>query len=604
MGVWYAVSSLAVVLVKIIAPGGGSRDLVMSAVVDMTFAQLSAAALSATVVLAMGTRSGTAAGAGMGDDVRYGTKHVRMLAAAAMLNVLGTASANWCTVAVGASTSQVVKLLEPAVTVLLARLVLGAQTSASVWGAIGITSAGVYISTAASLTSLISSAARSPLWLMSLLVTVTSFPGSNVCSKRLPTAGVRLTRDLTALGALALLPMQAALFMSRAFKLPAVATAMPALFVAMAFSQGAYRILSFQVLEQTTPVMHSQLRMGKRGAALIATWFLFKDINPSVSTLGGLVLLAAGLGWYVALETAKGRRKALAPLETEGGAREAVSSAKDKATFLPTISEPGSTQLPASAFIGNHVTALGILAAVNLGLVVLCLSYIRSANDIVTPMVSNAQLDAMVSNARLDAQLAVLEARAEAVGGLKIAFVHRHTPTNIGDWVASPRSYFGAFGDEQDVYDLGWPGCHDQRVILSKVMNSAEPYDAVIVGGGGLLGCSNIWDGTLARLARHPVSIMWAAGINYVLRDATATISSPPWLGSYKLHALRDRGPINGTSQLDDPTCMSPLFDKYGAEAEGRTRAKLKVSVAESVAEPICVVLHRGLIDRTELALC
>lgn len=322
IAIWYVVSSVAVVLVWQLSDGTGKWGAVLEAVGDFTFAQLAATAVGASTALML-TGGATATEQGRG----YVPADVLPLLAVAAFHSLGTAAANWCTVAVGPSTSQIVKLLEPLVTVLLARVLLGTLASARVWAAVGLTSVGVYVSTSAHISHLTESATRSPTWLAALLITVTAFPASNVVSKWLPTSGLRLTRDLSALGAAALLPVQLYAFGLRGGRACAAARAAPATFIAMVASQAIYRVMSFKVLAQTTPVMHAQLRMGKRLASVATSLLLFHDIDFRGETLLGLLSTTTGLVWYAAIERSRRRKEAASA--SRGGGEASSGTAAD-----------------------------------------------------------------------------------------------------------------------------------------------------------------------------------------------------------------------------------------------------------------------------------
>lgn len=136
---------------------------------------------------------------------------------------------------------------------------------------------------------------------------------------------------------------------------------------------------------------------------------------------------------------------------------------------------------------------------------------------------------------------------------LKILFVHRHDRSNVGDWVACPRLYFDFFNKVQSrTLDIpNGKSCQHQQSVL----NISSHHNAVIVGGGGLVGCNRLWDGTLERLARHPASVLWSPGINTVFsndgkRNINTVFSSdgkrniedlvPDYVNDFKLHGLRD----------------------------------------------------------------
>jgi len=148
----------------------------------------------------------------------------------------------------------------------------------------------------------------------------------------------------------------------------------------------------------------------------------------------------------------------------------------------------------------------------------------------------------------------------------QVACVHRIDHRNTGDMVSSPCHYFHRFDFDGQVnasyFDIN--SLNTSKTILS------GNYDAVIIGGGGLISCNEEWDKTLQKLSTHKMAILWAPGLNFKSESAILTASVPKWLLSFELVGLRDDANklnIHGFERfifhLDDVTCYNELFDDW-----------------------------------------
>lgn len=179
--------------------------------------------------------------------------------------------------------------------------------------------------------------------------------------------------------------------------------------------------------------------------------------------------------------------------------------------------------------------------------------------------------------------------------GMRIAFVHRHTKHNLGDFWSTPYHYFDwPQANRTDMFDIGWgpsKGLDAYNFLKTRLLD----YDVVIVGGGGLLGlATSAFHLTLDIIARHPgVSVIWAAGTNYLdVGTGHPLVKAPEVVSRFKIAAIRDQhvvysdGGDDGPEvpQLDDATCMHAAFDRLllAEEQSPRPAAReIKVVVFE-----------------------
>lgn len=194
-----------------------------------------------------------------------------------------------------------------------------------------------------------------------------------------------------------------------------------------------------------------------------------------------------------------------------------------------------------------------------------------------------------------DIEIQELELHLKAIDPpLRLLFLHRRDKKNIGDWACTPKWYFDLFrSQDHDHKDLGY--CPGQK----KLMKTAHEYDGIVIGGGGLLRCSHFWDGTLSILAKHPGAVLWSAGTNFVLKDINNISTNPlvpEYVRDFPLYGIRDElflrsSPKQYHRQLDDVTCMSPLFDKHYPSKASNDTNTLVVGIYAHHTHPIDEVL-------------
>ena len=313
---WYLTSGVAVVTLKLSAErlrseGHDLADQLFYVVSYCTFCQLlSTFAVSNVVkhsyVVEVETQN----------SLCGTTVSSSILRTSAIWHCLGTATANWATVFVGASATQVVKLLEPVSTVCLSHILLNESISLVRIISTLLTVAGVTFLTPkdsvlnllrlSGLQSLANSPVTNIMFVLnrgsSLVACVVAFPMSNVLMKLLDFKdSVNTASDVATGGSLALLPIS--LLMAFFFhpSPPALVSScfrqsMTSEFLSMVLSNAAYRIFSVMALKRFDATYHSQLRLGKRFATVVVSFMILHDITlPLASLLTGMPLLLVGL---------------------------------------------------------------------------------------------------------------------------------------------------------------------------------------------------------------------------------------------------------------------------------------------------------------------
>ncbi|KAJ8598790.1 hypothetical protein CTAYLR_010185 [Chrysophaeum taylorii] len=220
------------------------------------------------------------------------------LVLASAFDVAGTAATNWVIIVGGASLSQVFKLMEPPITVVVSFLLLGELTSRPRLVFMAITCAGVYLSSSSAAAASEVTWRRHAVWLAGLVVMGTSFPLRNVYSKRMAVKGAPAYTAICVRGLALVLPV----LVGRVAVMPTVSTHITTnltLFVGMAVLSAVYNLLSFRVLSYVTPVTHAQLRLGKRIISLVVSIFALNDFTLSPKRILGLFAAFGGLVGYM-----------------------------------------------------------------------------------------------------------------------------------------------------------------------------------------------------------------------------------------------------------------------------------------------------------------
>lgn len=287
---WYLTSALSVVCLKQILT---VDDHAVAGVVDATFAQLLCGALGGWLYTATHDAQPETT-----DDQR------QALLLASSFGLLGTASTNWAIVVGGASFSQIVKLAEPAVTVVVSYLLIGERTSVARLVCIGLTSVGVYLSSRRAapdfpeLDGAPARAVHTMTWVLGLASMMVCFALRNVYSKRMAVKSAAAYAAICARGLELMTPFVLGRFAALPVLTPHVQTNMVR-FALMAASSAAYNVLSFAVLARVTPVTHAQLRLGKRIASLAVSVITLSDIDMTLPQFIALNFAFAGLVGYV-----------------------------------------------------------------------------------------------------------------------------------------------------------------------------------------------------------------------------------------------------------------------------------------------------------------
>lgn len=284
---WYLSSAWSIILFKRVF--GSDLCNIAAGVIDGTMAQLAFGAAISTLIGGPDDRS---------VDLEV---HSQGLSWVVMLHIVGTAATNWVMVAGGASFSQIAKLGEPIITVLISGIILQQAISCTTLMWISLACIGTFLamkSPSGSPTAVTGSEAiYSGTQLTIICIMACAFPLRNVMTKRIDGdfKGIKLYRFLSIEGTKLLLP----LVVCRFWMLPYVAKnsieAQPTLFISMGTLSAAYNIFSFVVLGQVTAVTHAMLRLGKRIASLMLTIFFLQDFALDATKMFGLLLAFTGL---------------------------------------------------------------------------------------------------------------------------------------------------------------------------------------------------------------------------------------------------------------------------------------------------------------------
>lgn len=264
---WYLASAYSVIVLKeLLSP----KAPAVAGVVDATFAQF-----------ALGMLLGASYDGWKPDDLEPTAEESRALMKASMFGLAGAAATNWAIVSEGASFSQIVKLLEPAVTVVVSFVVIGERTSRQRMVCIAITVVGVFLSSsrAAPTTSVVDSGLARAIYIVTfttgIVVMMVGFALRNVYSKRMAVQG---SRAYTAVSAMSL-RLMTPFVLGRLACLGIPTEDVQPKFLANAALNATYNLLSFAVLARVSPVTHAQLRLGKRIVSLIVSMVTLKDVD-------------------------------------------------------------------------------------------------------------------------------------------------------------------------------------------------------------------------------------------------------------------------------------------------------------------------------------
>lgn len=91
----------------------------------------------------------------------------------------------------------------------------------------------------------------------------------------------------------------------------------------------------------------------------------------------------------------------------------------------------------------------------------------------------------------------------------RLHFIHVFGTNNVGDEFCGPEFYFSDFFREYDQY------VHEFATID---FSSIRPNDVVIIGGGGILDYSDVWNARINMCMQHCKNvILWGCGFNHHL---------------------------------------------------------------------------------------
>jgi SAM-dependent methyltransferase len=141
----------------------------------------------------------------------------------------------------------------------------------------------------------------------------------------------------------------------------------------------------------------------------------------------------------------------------------------------------------------------------------------------------------------------------------KIASIHRLETTNLGDLLSAPHRYFDWLDSSTNL---------DIKAIFPMLRRGAavpgHPDIPVIVGGGGLFGCSFFADEIeYLRCIPNP-KIVWGAGLNSDLHGSNSWFDLTADGTAFDLVGLRDYP--NAYSWVPCASCLHPAFSVAGTD--------------------------------------
>ena len=486
-----------------------------------------------------------------------------------MAHILAGVSMNYFILVAGGSIALVLKLAEPLATTLLAYLILSKSTTPPVIFSLVLVITGVWLVCHNTATSIYTSHQGYDLFLYPFVIVpcIAGFPLRNTLAKGAKISGIYLYYETSSMAAWFLLVVSSLVILIDGLSLVKMFQfILDRQFVAMICYYAAYNSISYVLLSLIDVVSHSLLGIMKRFYSILGSIILLHEqsLFHDTSSIVGMILCCCGLTSYGYMKVFPNHLKAF--------------------NWKYVLSKAN--------IIHTRIIFLMIFLVVSIVSVNMSTSNPVETSQIPLTSIYSYSWNNQPKEASWDSseqcEISRNEQAVRAFQEVKIAFVHRHTLSNIGDYMATPAHYFPVFQNTtiNTFFDVGWPGYSEQKLILSKLAQ----FDAIIVGGGGLISCTSSWDATLAAIASsHPLTILWAPGINTVIDtpgwgkaapnvtspdsmliyyknvelDAKANTSAemmrvPHYAEKYTLTGLRD----NVWGHLDDPTCMFDGFQE------------------------------------------
>lgn len=140
-------------------------------------------------------------------------------------------------------------------------------------------------------------------------------------------------------------------------------------------------------------------------------------------------------------------------------------------------------------------------------------------------------------------------------GGRMIHFVHRMDSMNAGDVASCPMRYFKwpLPTMEHDIADLDW--------------RRFGKDDIVVIGGGGLFDCVELWNRNINRLLETCGQVFaWSVGFN---RHSDSKVSTKIDFGRFAALTIRDWDHPSGFEWLPCVSCMAIDAKLVGKEGKG-----------------------------------
>jgi pyruvyltransferase len=284
IGAWYTTSALAVVLTKELpfdTRNASVLDDVMVALL-ITACQLVAGALIGRV---------------QGDLAKEQTDTPEpYIWAVAMYDALGSMMTTLAILGGGATITQIIKMLEPLMTVILAYILFRQTITVTKLGGVALSCVGVTISS-----NIISGSNMdniSPVALLVPLSMVILFPLRNLYAKKMDVKGVAAYALICEKAAQVTVPVTLLAMLTHFDVMVAPFFGAPWFYMGACVFNAIYNFISFAVLKHVTALTHAQLRLWKRVFSIIVSMIMLRDLLPSSDFLVGCTVAICGLSLY------------------------------------------------------------------------------------------------------------------------------------------------------------------------------------------------------------------------------------------------------------------------------------------------------------------
>jgi drug/metabolite transporter (DMT)-like permease len=313
--IWYWCSSLFVVCLKASNEPTPSMEIVL---LDETLIQLLCGAFVTYTYLSV-TRCWSESSSGPGPenvaffdfDTTLRRCTISNCIISTSFHIVGTMATNWAVFELGASKSQIMKLLEPLATICFAYIILNEMTSLMAICGIVLTCVGVFILVPQLDSDTDTFLSNHYRYFVGSFLLATAYPLRNVYSKRLKTDGAHTYYDICLTGFILTIIVK---FLYDTFSYSFYKIAIlykfsgsnilnelylyPIKWINMGLASVGHNIFSYIILTEVTTVTHSLLRLVKRFVTIVLTFILLNDLDLKRNTILGLFLCFLGLIIY------------------------------------------------------------------------------------------------------------------------------------------------------------------------------------------------------------------------------------------------------------------------------------------------------------------